>query len=932
MGRKRIEINYIQDRQDTPWTPTVQGRLRAPASLLSILLFAFTLTGCGFTTGPSNGGGLSPLTISTSSLPSGKSKSSYSAALSATGGKLPYSWSLTSGSLPAGLTLGSSTGTIAGTPTATGTSNFAIQVADSASKTATASLSITISSSGGGSTSLMITTNSLPGAQVSQPYSVTLAASGGQAPYTWGMASGTDSLPPGLTLAASMGTISGTPTTSNAFTFTVQVSDSSSPQQTDTHTYTMTTLGVTLDQYGGREDINCATITPYFHLEKISGHWYFCDPAGHGFISMSVGGVGPISNPTLDCNGVNAYPIYAAKYGDATYNWGWQTLKRMTTWGFNSVGQDSIGFVLPDTTCSNCNWPGGAQPIPVPFMTEIKPAESASVNVNNYLSEPIKDEMSGTNHNYSGWRGAALFDVFDPKLNTWLQSALASTTNPGIQEIVSNDPYLLGVLTDDSDYFWGSGSGPDFVVSGHTNANIAWMTLITSPLQTYIESTPFGNKSFLYQTTQVYSKTLATNPTTPCSIANPCSLRDYLWQKYSGNISALNTAWGSNYTTFDSTGVQVNDEKIGVGDGSTIVFTHTLAHSPLSPYSVLISVGGVAQIGDCPWFHSGCGTTTANTGSLGSPTASYITQSSSSINYSTGALSIAFVTPPPLGASITANYVYNGWMSGGTGLMDEDGSHTAWVGTNWFCLEGPDPNYPAYFSCSGGGGGSNPVPNANPILGADLDNWVSQMAAKYFKTMHDDLKAASNVPYWGLDIIGSWGGPAYSKFMQGAAPYLDGAYITDLGQYESSSIAEFNARYQYVTQYLGDLPLVTFNDLTSEADSSMSCHPISSQTDFPTQAARGQAWYDMINALTTTPGHNGTYPIVGFDLWSWQDFQNANMGLVSIHDNAYDGHEAVMGTIACSPPLQAFACGGELANYGDAISQIRAGNLLWLLH
>jgi hypothetical protein len=217
-------------------------------------------------------------------------------------------------------------------------------------------------------------------------------------------------------------------------------------------------------------------------------------------------------------------------------------------------------------------------------------------------------------------------------------------------------------------------------------------------------------------------------------------------------------------------------------------------------------------------------------------------------------------------------------------------------------------------------------------LGADLDNWIPEMAAKYFKTMHDDLKAVSKVPYFGLDIIGAWGGPAYSKFLQGAAPYLDGAFITNLGQYESGSIAEFNARYHYLTRYLGDLPFMTFNVLSAEADSSMSCHPNqeATTTDFATQAARGQAWYNMVSALLTTPSYNGTYPLVGFDWWSWQDFQNFNQGLVSIHDNAYDGHEAAVGSILCSAPLQAFTCGGESANYGDAISQIQAANLLWL--
>lgn len=900
--------------------------------LLFATLLLFSLSGCGLTSGSNSNGGPGSLTIMTSALSSAKLQASYNTTLSASGGKQPYTWSITTGNLPAGLTLTASTGKISGTPTQTGNFSFTAKVVDSSSPLQSAAQSLTIKvSSTTPANSLAITTNSLPGAQVSVAYSATLTASNGQTPYTWSMASGSGSLPTGLTLAATTGTISGTPTSSNAYIFTVQVKDSSPTPQMDTRTFTMTTIGRTLDQYGGREDIKCATVTPYFHLEKINSHWYFCDPLGNGFIAMSVANVVTNGNPTLDCAGNNTYPIYIAKYGDTSSNWGWQTLKRITTWGFNSIGQDSGGSVLPWQTCSNCNWPGGTQPVPLPYLSESKPAENASINRSGYLTSPIKDEISGTNSNYSGWRGGALYDMFDPALNTEWTSELANTNNLAMQQIVNNSPYLLGVFTDDSDYFFGSGAGPDFA-TGHTSANLAWVTLITSPVQTYTQSTPLGNNTLLYTTTQNYSKTLATNPTTPCSISSPCSLRDYLWQKYNGNIASLNAAWGSNYSKFDSTGIQVTGEAIGSGNGSTLVFTHSLAHSSVSPFSILISVGGTAQIGDCPWFSNGCIATVPSTGTLGGSTVNLITQATSTINYATGAVTITFVKAPAVGAAITVNYIYGGWMAGGTGLMDEDGSHSAWVGTNPFCLEGPDPNYPTYFSCVGGGGANNPVPNANPALGADLDNWVPQLAAKYFKTMHDDLKAVSNVPYFGMDIIGSWGGPAYSKFIQGAAPYLDGAYITNLGQYESGSTAEFNARYQYLTQYLGDLPFMTFNLLSAEADSSMSCNPLSSRTNFATQSARGQAWYNMVSALLTMPSFNGTYPVVGFDWWSWQDFQNQNQGLVSIHDNAYDGHEAVTGTVLCSAPLQALSCGGEQASYGDAITQVRTANLFWVLH
>jgi hypothetical protein len=81
------------------------------------------------------------LQVTTPSLPSGTVGAAYSQALSASGGTTPYSWSVTSGSLPAGLTL-SSGGTIGGTPSAAGTSTFTVQV--SGGGTATKNLSITV--------------------------------------------------------------------------------------------------------------------------------------------------------------------------------------------------------------------------------------------------------------------------------------------------------------------------------------------------------------------------------------------------------------------------------------------------------------------------------------------------------------------------------------------------------------------------------------------------------------------------------------------------------------------------------------------------------------------------------------------------------------------------------------------------------------------
>lgn len=81
--------------------------------------------------------------------------------------------------------------------------------------------------SGGSGNSLAITTSSLPAGQAQTAYQTTLAASGGTGPYSWQVASG--QLPPGLSLNATTGEISGTPSTTGQFNFTAEVTDSSQP-------------------------------------------------------------------------------------------------------------------------------------------------------------------------------------------------------------------------------------------------------------------------------------------------------------------------------------------------------------------------------------------------------------------------------------------------------------------------------------------------------------------------------------------------------------------------------------------------------------------------------------------------------------------------------------------------------------------------------
>jgi hypothetical protein len=238
----------------------------------------------------------------------------------------------------------------------------------------------------------------------------------------------------------------------------------------------------------------------------------------------------------------------------------------------------------------------------------------------------------------------------------------------------------------------------------------------------------------------------------------------------------------------------------------------------------------------------------------------------------------------------------------GTGVIDEDGRHTAWVGQMRDNFDNP---------------------GHSPGFKADLDAFLYQFARKYAAVSVAAVRAVDkNHLIFGPAALNNYGVRALDQVLTGLA---DGGIDVFQWNYDprTGDMSENNQSYDLVAK-----PAFIWYTVTANADSPRGkAKPFSGAPDVPTQQTRGQHYArDLMNFLNAR-GANGDHYVVGIDWWELVDTtradETANMGLITRKDNAYDGKEAVTG--AGTDPW-GHETGGEDRNYGDFLSSVAKAN------
>jgi len=163
----------------------------------------------------------------------------YQTAFNGVGGQTPYTWSIATGKLPAGVSLNAQTGILSGTPTQSGNFPLTVEITDANQVTTTQTFTLRVNSP-----ALQITPATIPAGIANVAYTEGLNVVGGTAPYNWSLTAG--ALLNGFAIDPASGTITGTPTAAGSFQFTISVTDSNFGIAVQTYQFTVQSSTVSI--------------------------------------------------------------------------------------------------------------------------------------------------------------------------------------------------------------------------------------------------------------------------------------------------------------------------------------------------------------------------------------------------------------------------------------------------------------------------------------------------------------------------------------------------------------------------------------------------------------------------------------------------------------------------------------------------------------
>ena len=238
-----------------------------------------------------------------------------------------------------------------------------------------------------------------------------------------------------------------------------------------------------------------------------------------------------------------------------------------------------------------------------------------------------------------------------------------------------------------------------------------------------------------------------------------------------------------------------------------------------------------------------------------------------------------------------------GGYPNGTGVLDEDGRHTAWFGNDFYNQTGMNPN-----------------------LKADLDQYLYQLAYQVYYPQVSVIRGYDSNHVLMCGVHGGTGDGGMRSIV--AQAFKDAGCQILVMQWDSMHHDYGLTANKAVYDELG-LPMTVFYGVSSQSDSDELGGSGVWDADYPTQLSRGQHYNDDNLTIFGSQGSNSDYYILGINFWGLTDDTGLNWGFISLSDNVYDGNCAVQ---LYTIDQYGYPCGGELANYGDFTDEVTQAN------